>query len=86
MAFNKRLYKCLWRDKVDLLFWLAIAFFFGLSQVEGKDVSGLLVVVFFYVYNVMIRLNHYWQDRAKMHRHLESIGENIDAILGQDDI
>lgn len=86
MAFNKRLYKCLWRDKVDLLFWLAIAFFFGLSQVKGKDVSGLLVVVFFYVYNVMIRLNHYWQDRAKMYDRLKELGENIGAILDREDL
>jgi hypothetical protein len=60
--------------------------FFGLSQVEGKDVSGLLVVVFFYVYNVMIRLNHYWQDRVKMYNRLKELHEDVDAILGQEDL
>ena len=86
MAFNKRLYKCLWRDKVDMLFWLAIIFFFVYSQVRDKDVSGLLVVVIFYLYNVMIRLNHYWQDRAKMFRFLKKKGYNIDLILEQEDL
>lgn len=86
MAFNKRLYKCLWRDKVDLLFWLAIIFFFVLSQVAGKNVSGLLVVVVFYLYNAMYRLNHYWQDRAKMFRYLQKEGINIDEILDEDDL
>lgn len=86
MAFNKRLYKCLWRDKVDLLFWLAIIFFFVYSQVQSKDISGLLVVVIFYIYNGMIRLNHYWQDRAKMHRYLVNMGINVNAILDQEDM
>lgn len=86
MAFNKRLYKCLWRDKVDLLFWLAIIFFFVYSQVKGKDVSGLLVVVIFYLYNAMIRLNHYWQDRAKMFNFLKKHGYNIDDVLDQEDL
>jgi len=86
MKFNKRLYKCLWRDKVDLLFWLAIIFFFVYSQVDNHDVSGVLVVVAFYIYNVMIRLNHYWQDRAKMFKYLQSRGINVNVILDQKDL
>jgi len=81
MKFNKRLYKCLFRDTVDLLFWLAVIFFFILSQVKGSNVNGVLVVVAFYLYNVMYRLNHYYQDRAKFYQYLKEQGLNPEHIL-----
>ena len=82
--FNWRLFRCIWRDKVDMLFWLAIIFFFVYSLFD-HNVSGVLVVVAFYLYNAMYRLATFWQDRRKMYERLKELGEDVDAILRQKD-
>lgn len=82
--FNWRLFRCIWRDKVDMLFWLAVIFFFVYSLFD-HNVSGVLVVVAFYLYHAMYRLATFWQDRRKMYERLKELGEDVDAILGQKD-
>ena len=85
MVFNKRIYRCLWRDKVDLLFWAANIFLFIYSLL-GHDVSKFLWVNIFYLYHAMYRRETFWQDRYKFWKYLKNMGINTDAILGQDDV
>ena len=87
MGFNKRIYRCLWRDKVDLLFWAAIIGFF-VGSLFGHDVSKVLWVVVFYLYYAMYRRETFWQDRAKMYKYLkdEIHCKNPDEIISQEDI
>jgi hypothetical protein len=85
MAFNKRIYRCLWRDKVDLLFW-AVNIFLFIYSLYGHDVSKFLWVNIFYLYNAMYRRETFWQDRFKLWNYLKKRGINPDPILGQDDV
>ena len=86
MKFNKRIYRCLWRDKVDLGMWLVIMGFFLGFAIWKANVSGVLAVVALYVYGAMYRLNHFWQDRQKMYNRLKELGENVGEILEQEDL
>ena len=80
-----RFIQCIWRDKVDLMFWLALIFVYVYyHRIQGEDISKALVLVIFYFYYAMYRRETFWQRWQKLRRYMKNRCEgeqNPDTII-----
>jgi len=76
-----RVIRYLYRDIVDLLMWLVTIGMLVTHFVTGKDVSGFLWILIFYVFYAMFRLGTFWETRKIFYDRLKELGENPEKLL-----